>query len=130
MRKVIAVTVIFAVQAAVLGAPLVHAHPDDHATTHHEGRSVHTHWAGHSHSTHHRTDAPSFSADDHDRAVFLNPFVAVAVSHLAVPSAAQAVFRLIVPEERAALGGVEVVRSHDPPFTSSLLSRAPPALLS
>jgi hypothetical protein len=131
VRRVIAVALALALQAAGLNAPLLHAHPDDHETPHHAGRSVHSHWAGHSHAAHHSSNDPAFSApDEDDRALFFNTFVAVAVSHLAVPAVAPAAFRLHVPTERAALGGVEVVRSHDPPSARSLPPRAPPALLS
>jgi hypothetical protein len=130
VRRMIAVALALALQAAGLSAPLVHAHPDDHATPHHAGRAVHTHWAGHSHAAHHPTDEPAFSAPDDDRALFLNTFLAVAVSQMAVPVVAPAAFQLHVPTERAALGGVEVVRSHGPPSARSLPSRAPPTFLS
>jgi hypothetical protein len=122
----IAVALSVAVQAAVLGAPLVHAHPDDHATTHHSGRAVHSHWGGHTHVP--RSSAAALSDDDHDRAIFLSAFVAVAASAVTVPHVAQAVFELLVPAERAAHRGVEVVRSHDPPVARSRSPRAPPTL--
>ena len=133
VRKAIAVALSLAVQAALLAAPFVHAHPDDHRTTHHSGRAVHAHWASHAETAHppdHDSHASTLEAGDHDRAVFLTLFVAVAAQHDAVPLAAQPMFDLPLPEARAPKRGVEVVRSHDPPFSTSLPSRAPPAFLS
>jgi hypothetical protein len=124
LRTAIVVTLSTAVQAAALTAPLVHLHPDDQVTTHHNGRSVHTHWGGHAQSPY-PADTPAVT-DDHDRAVFLNAFVAVSGWLMAVPAPAQGIFELLVPPERAAHRGVDVVRSHDPPFARSLSSRAPP----
>lgn len=129
LRTAIVVTLSAAIQAAALTAPLVHAHPDDQVTAHHDGPSVHSHWAGHAHPAH-PADLPAVGADDHDRAVFLNAFVAASGSHRPIPAVAQAAFELLVPAERAAHRGVEVVRSHDPPFARSLSARAPPAFLS
>lgn len=129
VRKVIAVALSLAVQAAALSAPLVHAHPDDHATEHHGGGAVHTHWAGHAES-HHASDAPALGTADDDRAVFLNAFVAVTVSSLPAPGVTPDVLELPVPSERAAHPSVDIAHSHDPPFFSSLPSRAPPSFLS
>src|SRR5688572_5048114 len=99
VRKVIALTLALAVQAAALRAPLVHAHPDDHATEHHEAREVHTHWAGHG-TSHESSDQPSLGAADHDRAVFLNAFVAVAASSFPAFGVTHTAFELPVPAER------------------------------
>lgn len=124
-----AIALSLSVQAAGLSAPFVHAHPDDHATAHHGGRAVHTHWAGHA-QPHHAPDVPALVTDDHDRAVFLNAFVAVAASVFPAPGVTPGVFALPVPAERGAHRAVEVVHSHDPPPFRSLSSRAPPAFLS
>jgi hypothetical protein len=129
VRKVIALALAIAVQAAALSAPLVHAHPDDHATEHHSAREVHTHWASHG-AVHDSSDGPSFDAADHDRAVFLNAFLAVAASSLPAFGVTHAVFELPVPAERAAHRFIEIGRSHDPPSFRSLPARAPPAFLS
>lgn len=129
MRKTITFALSLAVLAAALSAPLVHAHPDNHATDHHGGRAVHTHWAGHAQSQD-TSDAPALGTDDHDRAVFLNAFVAVAASPLPAQAVTPGAFELPVPAERAAHRILDVVRSHDPPSLRSLSSRAPPALLS
>jgi hypothetical protein len=126
VRKLIALALTLAVQGAALTGPLVHAHPDDHASEHHGGRAVHTHWSGHARHSH-PTGTPALSADDHDRAVFLNAFVAVATSPMPSPGATQDVFELPVPAERTAHRGIEVVRSHDPPSIRTLSSRAPPS---
>jgi hypothetical protein len=129
VRKSIAAALVLALQASVLTAPLVHAHPDEHATPHHDGRAVHSHWSGHADATH-PGDAPAIGADDHDRAVFLNPFVAVTTTAVVLSTAAHLVFAVAVPRERAAHRVAEVVRSHDPPLATSLSPRAPPAFLS
>jgi hypothetical protein len=127
VRKVIAVALALAVQGAALSAPLVHAHPDDHATEHHGARAVHAHWAGHAQS-YHSSDSPELETSDHDRAVFLNAFVAVAALSLPAHGLTHVLCELPVPPERAAHRVVEIVRSHDPPFFRSLSSRAPPTL--
>jgi hypothetical protein len=129
VRRVAAVVVSLAVQASFLGAPVVHAHPDDHATGHHHGRSVHSHWTGHG-QTHDLSDTPSVSATDRDRAVFVGVFVAVMNAPVAPPTLAPAVFTVPVPVERASARRLDTVRSHDPPYARSLSSRAPPAVLS
>jgi hypothetical protein len=127
VQKAIAVVLALGVQAAALTAPLLHAHPDDHATAHHSGRSVHTHWDGHHHS--HPGDGPTINADDHDRAVFLNTFVAVTAATISAAALAQQPFEVPVPSERPAHRSVHVAHSHDPPLLGSLSPRAPPALL-
>jgi hypothetical protein len=129
VQKVIAVVLALAVQAAALYGPLVHAHLDDHATEHHNGRVIHTHWADHAQS-HHSSDALALEADNHDGAVFLNAFVAVAASSLPTLGPALGVFELPAPVERRAHRSVVIVHGHDPPLFRSLSSRAPPAFLS
>jgi hypothetical protein len=129
VRKAIAIALSLAVQAAALSAPLVHAHPDDHATEHHGARAVHSHWAGHS-APHGSSGHPALEADDHDRAVFLGAFAAAAVSPRYAPGVMHAVFALPLPVEGVAHRGVEVAHGHDPPVVRTLPSRAPPAHLS
>ena len=130
VRKVIAAVLSLALPAAGLYAPFVHAHPDDHATAHHDGQAVHAHAAGHHARPHHHEPGRTVEDDDDDRAVYLSAFVAVAPAAMSVPAVAVTAVVLPVPAERAAHRGVEVVRSHDPPFFRSLSTRAPPALLS
>lgn len=129
MRKVIAVALSFLVQWGAITGPLVHAHPDDAATAHHDGRAVHAHWGGHAHSSDH-SESPSLDADDHDRALFVNAFVAVSASVPEAPVVGQGAFALPVPAERASQRGIEVVRSHDPPLPGCRCPRAPPSVLS
>ena len=129
VRKAIAILLSLAVQCAALGVPFVHAHPDGQATGHHHGRTVHTHWAGHTHFPH-PSDTPAVGTADHDRAVFLNSFVAISASLLSKPDVVYDVFEVPAPMNGATPRGVVVVRSHDPPFFRSLSSRAPPAFLS
>lgn len=129
MRKALAIALSLAVQGAALGAPLMHAHPDDHATEHHGARAVHAHWRGHSHSPR-SSKVPAVDADDHDRAVFLNAFVGVAATVFPAGATVRGIFELSVPTEMAVHRPVEVAHSHDPPSFGPLLPRAPPALLS
>lgn len=129
VRNLIGVALCVVVQVAGLSGPITHAHPDDHATGHHDASTVHTHWSGHGHS-HHRPGTPALRAHDHDRAVFINAFVAVAAAALPAPATPSDVVDLIVPPEQAAHRAVRVVHAHDPPLLDSLPTRAPPALLS
>jgi hypothetical protein len=129
VRKALAVALSLAVQSAAVGAPLMHAHPDDHATAHHGARAVHTHWGGHSHS-HHSTNVPAVDAGDHDRAVFLNAFVGVAAAVFPAGATVRGMFELPIPTEMAVHRPVEVAHGHDPPSFGPLLPRAPPLLLS
>jgi hypothetical protein len=124
----LAVTLSLAFQAAVLSAPLVHAHPDDHPTDHHGGRAVHSHWAGHSRH-HHSPATPGLESTDPDRAVFL-AFAAVPARSLPALGVTHGFFALQAPAERAAHRVVEFVHGHDPPSLRSLPPRAPPAFLS
>jgi hypothetical protein len=125
VRKAIAFTLSLALQVTALSAPLVHAHPDHEATHHHEGRTVHTHWAGHSSSP--SPLGPSFQAIDDDRAVFLSVFVAEAASPVPAVALVPEPFGLPVPLERGAHPNVAVTHGHDPPSLGSLSPRAPPA---
>jgi hypothetical protein len=126
VRRVVATALSLAIQAAALSAPLVHAHPDGRATAHHGGRTVHTHWAGHSHA-HSRPDDPALETDDHDRATPFGAFIAVGTTPLPAIALAPSSFTLPVPAERAAHPNVDVAHGHDPPHLRSLPPRAPPA---
>jgi hypothetical protein len=127
VRKVLALALSLAVQAAGLQAPLVHAHPDDHATEHHAGRALHSHWGGHA-SKPHAPEGPAAGAPDHDRAVFVGAFAAVAVAAFPAPAVADTVATLPVPPERAAHNSIDISPGHDPPSARSLPTRAPPRL--
>jgi hypothetical protein len=127
VRTVIALALSLAIPAGALTIPLAHAHPDDHATSHHSGGAAHTHWRGHAQS-HRSQAAAALRADDDDRAVFLNAFVAVASSTVRVPGITQGACPVVVPVEQPGYRAAEVTRSHDPPYIRTLSSRAPPAL--
>jgi hypothetical protein len=129
VRKALAFALSLAIQAAGLRAPLVHAHPDEHETAHHAGRAVHSHWGGHAPSSH-APDGPAAGAPDHDRAVFVGAFAAVAVSAFPAPAVTSDVAVLPVPSEQAAHKSIAIAPGHDPPWSHSLPSRAPPACLS
>lgn len=129
VRTVIVAALSLGLQVAALSAPLVHAHPDDHATEHHAGRAVHTHWTGHA-GPHGSSTTPALRTDDHDRAVYLTAFVAVAAAWHPVVGVSDGIVELPVPSERAAHRVVEILHSHDPPFFSSRSPRAPPSFLS
>ena len=130
MRKAIALAVSLVLQVAAIGAPLVHSHPDEQATDHHRGASVHAHWAPHRSSHHQVPSDPVLDHSDHDRAVYLRTFIAIAATSFSAPGVTQQVFDLPVSTERAAHHQIDVVRSHDPPALRSLPSRAPPFFLS
>lgn len=125
-RKAVAIVLSLAVQGAAVGAPLAHAHPDDHATDHHHGRAVHMHWGGHAHP-HRPAGVPVLDDDDHDRAVFVNTFISVAPSALPAGAVAHPTFELSIPAETIVRRPVRVAHGHDPPYRGSLPSRAPPA---
>jgi hypothetical protein len=129
VRTLIAVVVSFAIQSAAFTAPLVHEHPDDHASDHHHGRVTHAHWSGHQHASR-PADSPAIQADDHDRAVFLNAFVAVGASPLPRHAMVFETFEPAMPADRLVCRGIDIVRSHDPPLVLPTPSRAPPAFSS
>jgi hypothetical protein len=129
VRKGIAVAVLSALPVGAVSGPLVHAHLEHHATEHHEGPVVHTHWTGHQ-QPHYESDGLALEADNHDDAVFLNAFIAVATPSLPALGPVQGVFELPVPAEAEAHRSVAIVHGHDPPLFSPLSSRAPPAFLS
>lgn len=125
VRQAIAVVLSLGLVAASVGGPLVHAHPDDHVTDHHDGQQVHAHWSGHAPS-HHAADRPALEAEDHDRAVSVNTFIAVPAASFSIPGLTHSAFELPVPIERPAHRRIDVVRSHDPPASRLRSPRAPP----
>jgi hypothetical protein len=130
VRKALAISLSLAIQVAALSAPLVHAHPDEHATAHHDGKTVHTHWGGHEHKSDHR-DGPALTAqDDQNRAVSVTMLVAVTSVATRIVAVTEAPFLPPAPMELAAHRSVEVTHGHDPPTLPALQPRAPPALLS
>jgi len=128
IRRVLTIGLAVAVQAGAVYAPFLHAHVDEDAD-HHQATSVHAHFSGHvpSHATH---DGATVDDRDHDRAIYLQGFVAVQPVPFEIPAAAPALFDLTSPPERPAHTTVEVTHGHDPPLVSALDSRPPPFFLS
>ncbi len=130
IRTLTAVWLSVAIPLGALSAPLVHAHLDELDTDHHRAHEIHAHVTGHASLP---TTLPTTTAgprlDDHDaeRAVSLQLFVAVAQASFDVPAAVVASSQLATPAEAPARHSLRIVHGHDPPFISSLGSRAPPA---
>lgn len=126
MRKLVAAGLAFGIQVTIVSAPLVHLHPDDHDTDHHRGHAVHAHVAGHAPAAGRHAHGPIAEDDDHERAVYLQVFVSEALSAFNIRPAPVPSFDLIPPRESRAHRSVDVTHGHDPPFTRSTPSRAPP----
>src|SRR5688572_32002807 len=127
IRTLTAVGLSVAIPLGALCAPLVHAHVDDHDADHHRTHKIHAHV---SHHSSHSTAAESRVHDDEaDRAVSLQLFVAVAPASFDVPAAVVTSWDLGALAESPARHSLRVVHGHDPPFLTSLPSRAPPAFL-
>jgi hypothetical protein len=131
IRRLIASGLCVVFQAGAFSAPFVHAHLDDHETDHHRAGTIHAHFA-----PHHSSSAPSsgsgatLHAERHDRALFLQAFVAVATPPVDSPAPPAVVFALLVPAESPAHPWAITVSGRSPPVETSLAPRAPPALLS
>ncbi|MBI4266721.1 MAG: hypothetical protein HY657_20330, partial [Acidobacteria bacterium] len=113
LRKLIAIGLSAALQAAAVGAPLVHAHPDDHATGHHAAGAVHAHAAAHPLATRSGARHRSLEDADHERAVYLPLFVAVTAPLVPFAATVVASVELAVPAESVAHRSVRVVHGHD-----------------
>jgi hypothetical protein len=126
IRRVLAFGLAVAVQAGAVYAPFVHAHVDDDADHHDHPTSVHAHFSGHapSHTAH---NGVTLDEPDHDRAIYLQVFVAVNPVPFEIPAVAPSPFDLTAPAERPAHLTVEVTHGHDPPLGAALDSRPPPA---
>jgi len=118
------------VSATTVLALFVHAHPDDHETDHHAPHAIHAHLGGHAHAGRPvRTAGPILDDDDgHDRAVFLNTFVAEGTAALHITAAVPDAIEAPRPAERPAQPSLLVVHGHDPPALASGPARAPPRL--
>ena len=123
---------VVAVQAAVVGAPLVHAHLGNHAADHHHAVTVHSHFSGHHPSHPSRPPVTGLRVEDNDaeRTVFLQLFVAVNVASFGALSAVVESFEINMAAEAPRRQALLVVHGHDPPFTRLRPARAPPANLS
>jgi hypothetical protein len=132
-RQVLAVGLVLSLQLAALSAPLIHAHPDDHATPHHAVHEVHAHFSPHSHASHpsHKRGESSLDNNDGgDRALYLRLFVGVARATIEIAAAVPQPYDLVPSTQRRSLRPLFGVHTHDPPIVSAIPSRAPPPLLS
>ena len=115
-------------QFAALSAPFVHAHEDEHATAHHAGPAVHAHVDGHVAVPREEPEGAHLEAPDHDRAIYLAPFVAVrAPAGTVAPAIAHDAFALETPVAAYAHRSTELLPGHDPPLAAALFPRAPPS---
>jgi len=132
-RAIVAVSSAVALQLAALGAPLLHAHVDEHDHDHHGAARVHAHLGGHAtvHHARHHDDDPAIDEDESsERATGVQLFVAVEPSPFSPPSLPQARYALPVPLESIMRRPPAVAHSHDPPLAGTAASRAPPSFLS
>ena len=130
LRAIVAVFVAITLHLAIVGAPLLHAHPDGHHEDHHGAARVHAHLGGHPHDVLHH-DGPAVSTnEDSERVIGLQLFVAVQAAAFPTPALPQLRFTLIAPLESIVPGPPGALHSHDPPRRQSGPSRAPPAFLS
>jgi hypothetical protein len=129
-RAIVAVSSAVVLQLAALGAPLLHAHLDDHDHDGHHGVArVHAHLGGHAtahHSRHHHGQAID-EDESAERATGLQLFVAVEPTPFAIPAVPQARYALPVPLASIMRRPPAVTHSHDPPRVGTAASRAPPA---
>lgn len=124
-RKVCAVALAAALPLATLWTPPVHVHLGDGAQ-----HVAHAHFSSHQVSPR-SSDRPGlYRAKRHGDTLFLQLFVATAVSAFAVPLVAASPFELSLPSGVGADRPVGARGGHDPPILVSLPSRAPPARLS
>ena len=129
MRRFLAVGLCASLVVASVAAPLTHFHNDDHETDHHAAQSVHAHFSSHhaQPAAGHDPGRPEIEAAEHERALYLQFFVAVAASTMTVPVAVVTSTLLVAPAEAPAHRSVHIVHGHDPPVFGPRPSRAPPA---
>ena len=129
-RKLVAVGLSMAVLLATQSAPLVHAHPDGHATDHHRAYEVHAHFERHAIPARPADESVVDHPDADDRAVFIRLFVGVAIAGFDLPATTPPLFELAPPSEGRSLRALYGFHGHDPPLGRSRSPRAPPAFLS
>lgn len=128
-RRSVVWLVAVAVPLGAFCAPFLHAHIDEE---NHQRAAVHTHFSGHApdhERDHHDHDGISLQGAEHDRAIYLQAYLAVQVAFFDI-AAPTPVFDIGSPEERTAHPAVEVSHGHDPPRLDALASRPPPSFLS
>jgi hypothetical protein len=130
-RALVAVSSAVALQLGALGAPLVHAHLDDHDHDHHGAARVHAHLGGHAtphHVRDHDDDHLAFDEDESsERATGLQLFVAVESPPFSVPLLPPARYALPAPLQSIMRRPPAVTHSHDPPGVRPSAPRAPPS---
>ncbi len=114
------------VQAFVLGAPLVHAHPADSGGDHEHGSAVHAHLGGHGHAHEGAGEDGPVAAPEHDRAVYVPLFISRPLTAFDLPVAMLQAFAIEAPDEAIGHLSVTVSHGHDPPLVPSTPPRAPP----
>jgi len=131
-RPFAAVVMSASLVAAALAAPMTHVHgDDDHASPHHSGRVIHTHITSHAGFAAPARGGPALDAVDDDRdARPIDLFHMVCGASLMAAGLPSALSILAAPDVSAGCAGQVVQHTHDPPFTRSLSSRAPPPSLS
>ena len=130
-RRLLALSLTVAIQAAALSAPLVHAHVDDHHDDHHAGARIHAHAGGHGASHHDGTEAPALREQESpEQAVAIPMFVATETAAPIQPSIIQAPFLLTAAAVSLMRRAPHDVRSHGPPGVTIRSPRAPPLHLS
>jgi hypothetical protein len=129
-RALIAVSSAVALQLGALGAPLVHAHLDDHEHDHHGAARVHAHLGGHAAPDHIRDHHDHLALDEDEgseSATGLQLFVAVEPSPFSIPSLPPARYAVPAPLHSVMRRPPAVTHSHDPPGVRLSVPRAPPS---
>src|SRR5512134_655378 len=96
--------------------PFLHAHVGEED---HRHAAIHTHFSGHERN-HHDHGGISLQDPEHDRAIYLQAYIAVKTSIFDIPVAPPPAFDFGTPPERTAHPTVEVTHGHDPPLLPAL----------
>ena len=129
VRRLAASALIVLLPFGAAVTPFVHAHEDDHHSSHHDGRQIHAHLSSHSAPArdHHGT---SLTEDDAETARDVPLFVAVETVTFTIPLLVPARMELAAPAARVVSSRPRVAHAHDPPERSPLGPRPPPSCLS
>ena len=126
-RRILALSLTIAIQAAALSAPLVHAHVDDHHDDHHAGARIHAHAGGHGSPHRHDPPGPAVHAEESpERTIAMPAFVAAQTDASIQPSIADTPFLMTAVAASLMRRGPDDVRSHGPPPLAVRSPRAPP----
>jgi hypothetical protein len=127
VRRIVASGLVAALQLGALQSGFVHAHTDGHDTPHHHGRLVHAHLSDHLHLAAPPGHRLAIHDDDADHTLTLQLFLAVAAATFHAPALPEHSFAVNQELTAAVRRQPVVLHSHDPPDTTSLAPRAPPA---